>query len=164
MKIEEKNGKLSIVDFDEIEAYKIASKIEQDGIDFYKSLAAKADSQQTKETLNFLIEEEKKHLKFFQNCLFPLRQDKGDLFEEDDLFKVMDYGIFIAKNSEELKAIISKPKKALEFGLAIEDKSIKFYSSCRDFVGSSASKQEISKIIREEEKHKLLLQDLLNKA
>ena len=161
MKIEEKDGQLTIVDFDEVEAYKISVKIELDGIDFYKKLAAKAVSKQSKETLNFLVNEEERHLKFFQNYLQAIRADKGDSFEEDDLFRTMDYTIFRAKSTKELKSIVGDSKKALELGLAIEDKSIKFYSSCKDFVGSQASKQEISKIISEEEKHKQLLQDLL---
>lgn len=36
MKVEEKNNKLVITDFNEIDAYKIAYKVEKDGLDFYK--------------------------------------------------------------------------------------------------------------------------------
>ncbi len=41
MKIEEREGKLVIVDFNELEAYKVASKIEKDGIRFYDNLIQK---------------------------------------------------------------------------------------------------------------------------
>jgi len=164
MHIEEKDGSLVIVDFNELGAYKIACKIEKDGIDFYKKLSGKITQDKPKEILTFLLNEEKKHIKLFEELLFKMRQKKEDGFEEDDLLGTIDYGIFQPyQDSKELENILDNPKKALKLGLIIEDKSIKFYESCRDHVSVEETKKEISNIIQEERRHKQLLEDIQNK-
>ena len=44
-----------IVDFNELEAYKISCKAERDGVDFYSKLKAKEEKPGVKETLDFLF-------------------------------------------------------------------------------------------------------------
>lgn len=147
MRIEEKEGNLVITDFNELEAYKIACKIEADGIDFYKS----------KEVFNFLLAEEQKHLKLFNELLFKLKEGREDSFEGDDLLSTIDYGIFMPVKK------INSPREALQLGIIIEDRSIKFYEFCKDRVSSNTAKKEISNIISEEHKHKELLEEMLKK-
>jgi rubrerythrin len=161
MRIEEKSGNLVIVDFNEMEAYKIASKIESDGIDFYGSLSGNTDNPKVKQTLQLLLNEENKHLKFFQEQLFAIRGKTIDGFEEDDLLQVIDYKIFMPIDSKKMKEILKDSKKALQFAIAIEDKSIKFYESCNQQVAAAQAKSEIANIVEEEKKHKKLLQGLL---
>lgn len=163
MRVEEKQGKLVVTDFSELEAYKIAVKIEEDGIGFYKKLLEKSIYNKAKEVLSFLLNEEKKHLKFFEGCIVTLRQNREDSFEEDNLLKDFDYGIFSPyKDIKELEIRIDVARKALNLGLIIEDNSIKFYSLCSEKVNSSQAKKEIAAVIEEEKKHKILLQDLLD--
>jgi len=162
MRIEEKDGNLAIVDFDEVEAYKIARKIEKDGIEFYRRLLAKTTQAKAKDALKFLLEEEKGHLEFFEDRLQELEQKAGELTEDDDLLGSLDYGIFWPyQNIEELENIVDDPRKALKLGLVIEDKSLKFYQSCQGKVTSPEVREEIANIIREESRHKKILEDTL---
>ncbi|MCM8831184.1 MAG: ferritin family protein [Candidatus Omnitrophica bacterium] len=162
MKIEEKNGKFIIKDFSEIEAYTIACKIESDGISFYTKLLEKATIENVKKTLNFLLTEEKKHLKFFEEAKFLIRKNIEDLFEDDDLLTSIDFGVFQPYQSiSELHKVLDNPNKAIKLGIIIEDKSIKFYELCKEKISTAKTKNEISNIIQEEYKHKKLLEDLL---
>ncbi len=163
MRVVEEQGKLVISDFNELEAYKIAVKIEEDGIGFYKKLLEKSFFNKAKEILSFLLNEEKKHLKFFEGCIAALRKTKEDSFEEDNLLKDIDYGIFSPyADLKDLEKKIDAARKALKLGLIIEDNSIKFYALCREKVSNSQVKKEISAIIEEERKHKIFIQDLID--
>lgn len=158
MRIEEVKGELAIVDFDEIEAYKIASKIEKDGIEFYQKLLKKlgAEDEKCEKIISFLIDEERAHLKFFEESLFRLRQKSPELTDndEDDILTSMDYGIF--------KGIAQNPHEALRSAISIEEKSVKFYTCCKGHVQSAQAKQELQVIIDEEMKHREVLRDMLN--
>ncbi|MCM8766237.1 MAG: ferritin family protein [Candidatus Omnitrophica bacterium] len=161
MKIEEKNGNLIIVDFNEFEAYKIAVQIEKEGIEFYKKLLGNTPQGRVNEIINFLVTEEQKHLKTFESLLLRLREDKEELWEEDDVLGSMDYGIFKPyKNIEDLDKFLTDPKKAIKLGIIIEERSIKFYEICRQEVSNPLTKEEIQKIIQEEYRHKQLLEDI----
>jgi len=162
VKIKTEDNKIVITDFDEFDAYKIAEKIEKDGLWFYKKVAASIENEKVKETLGFLRTEEQKHLKFFEERLFALRERKEDPLEEDDLLDSMDFGIFEPyQNIEELESVLTEPKKALKLGLIIESKVIQFYESFKKHISCVATKTEIDSIIREEKKHKLLIEKAL---
>ena len=163
MRIEEKNGNLVITDFNELEAFKIASKIEKDGIHFYEKLAGRVTSMRVRDTLNVLATQERDHLEFFEGELFKLRERQDDRFEEDDLLTSIDYGIFQPyQGIGELEKALDAPRKALRMGIIIEEKSIRFYESCRDRVSSRGTKEGLVRIIEEEREHKRLLEDMLD--
>jgi rubrerythrin len=162
MRIEEKQGKLVVTDFNEFEAYRIASKIERDGIEFYEKLSNNAGQKELKNALRFLLQEEKKHLKFFEGCLSLLREEKEDISEDEDLLSSMDYGIFKPYQSiTELENILKDSRKAIRLGLVIEDRSIEFYKNCEGKISTPVTKKEISRIIEEEKRHKELLENIL---
>ena len=164
MQIKEKNGELAIVDFDELEAYKIARKIESDGMDFYHRLQEKTDDEKLRKVLSFLIKKEREHLQFFEERLFKMREEKEESFEENDLFGAMDYGVFQPYQSmDDLDKALNNVKKAFKLAVIIEDHSIKFYNLCKDRVTSRGAKEEITKIIGEEKKHKKLFEELMAK-
>ena len=163
MRIEEKDGELVITDFNEVEAYKIACKIEKDGIEFYAKISGRVKDDKIKRTLSFLLNEEKKHLKFFEGQFFKVREREGDSSEEDDLLSSIDYGIFQPyQGVNGLEDVLKNPPRALRLGLILEDKSIKFYEHCRDSVSKEETKQEIAKILEEEQSHKQMLEDIVN--
>lgn len=160
MKIEEKNGRLTITDFNELEAYKIACKIENDGISFYGKLREGIKDPRASELIDFLIGEERKHLKLFSEWLEGL--DIEDGFEGDDLLRYIDYGIFAPyKEIKDLKDIIVEPARAIRLGISIEGKSIEFYESIKDKVSGDSTKFGLQRIIEEEKGHKRLLEELL---
>ncbi|MCF7874304.1 MAG: ferritin family protein [Candidatus Omnitrophica bacterium] len=154
MKIESSGDKFVITDFNDIEAYKLACKIEKDGIYFYKKLKENSDDKGIKEMFDFLIAEENKHLKFFEDCLYELRESEEDRDEDNDLLEGFNYGIFdFAKDIKELEKIVNTPKKALKLGELAEQRSIKFYRACQDQVSGRRVKDELENIIGEEIKH-----------
>lgn len=164
MKIEEMKDEFVITDFNELEAYKIACKIEKDGIDFYEMISRSEKNEASRKELRFLIKEEEEHLKFFEGCLFDIREKIEDKFEEDDLLGYMDYEIFQPYQSiKGLADKIEDAKKTLHLGVLIEEKSIKFYKACRDKVLSLSAKRELSNIIEEEKRHKRRFEDMLSR-
>jgi len=165
MKIQDEQGKLQIVDFNELEAYKIASKIEKDGISFYRNLVNGIKDKGAREKIQYLLSEEKKHLSFFEDCLSKAGEDTEDGFEDDDLLSYMDYGIFQPyKHINQMKDIIDDVDKALDIGIIVEDRTVKFYQACKDKVTAKAAQKELQNIIDEEEGHKELLLNMLSKA
>ena len=161
MRIEEKDGAFIIVDFNDLEAYKIARKIEKDGMDFYQDLMNLTDNEKTREALRLLIQEEEKHLKYFEDTLFDLR--KNEWFEkEDDLLEEMDYGIFPSpSHEEEAMRFLDAPEKALGMGIVLENRAIQFYEACQQRVTDEKAKRQITKIIQTEQEHKNILRDIL---
>jgi rubrerythrin len=164
MRIEEKNGELVIVDFNEVDTYRIACKIEEDGIHFYKKLLKRLKSDKVCETLKFLLKEEAEHLKLLEESLFDAEEKREDEYEygEDDLLTSIDYGIFRPyENINEFEKILDDPKKALKLGVVIEEKSIKFYELCRSEVSDPKAKENLSEIIGEEKMHKKILEEMM---
>ena len=161
MRIEQKDNNFIITDFDEMEAYRVAYKIEEKGLEFYKKLVEKVEDTKTKETLKFLIDQESDHLKFFQNCLFELRKAQEDVNEDNDLLDSLDFRIFQPYESiEDLEKVLTDFDKALKLGMIVEEKSIKFYENCQRQVSSPSAKEGIGNIIGEEYKHKALIEGL----
>ena len=161
MRIEEKGGDLVIVDFNEFEAFKIARRIETDGIHFYQKLLERSSDEKVKETLPFLLDEEKGHQLQFEKLLSELEQKKEDEFEEEGLLSGFDYGIFQPyQDIDQLDKILDTPSKALKLGFIVEDKTIKFYEVCKEHVMSDETKKAFDRIIEEEKKHKSLLEDM----
>ncbi len=162
MKIESSGDQFVITDFNDIEAYRLACKIEKDGIYFYKKLKEASENPKVKEMLDFLIKEENKHLKFFEDCLYELRESEEDRSEDNDLLDSLNYGIFdFVKNIKELEKIVNTPKKALKLAELAEERSIQFYQSCIEEVTDKKVKDELENIIAEEIKHKKQFQQAL---
>ncbi len=161
MRIEERNGELTVVDFSEFTAYRIACKIEKDGIKFYRKVSSGLENAEAREMLEFLIEEERKHLKFFEDCLLSAREGGEDDSEDDDLISAVDFGIFQPyQNMADLEKAVKDTRKALQLGMVVENKSIKFYEACLKNVSSPDTRREIGNIIEEEKRHAELLKGL----
>lgn len=162
MKIKEHEGKLVITDFDEIEAYEIASTIEKEGIRFYVKLKNQQKDAGIRQMLEFMVQDERKHLKFFESALDNLKAKLERDDEDNDLVTSFDFGIFQPYASmENLKDIISDNKKILKLGLASEKRAIDFYSECKNKVNSETTKKELEKIISEENRHKSLFEKMI---
>ncbi|MFC1808655.1 ferritin family protein [Candidatus Omnitrophota bacterium] len=161
MKIEERGNELIIIDFDELEAYKIARKIENEGINFYKKLVANAKDEEVKKKFQFLLNEEYKHLEFFEERIKALNSEEEG-FEEDDLLTCFDYGIFQPyKAIHDLPEHIDDVKKSLRLGLIVEENSVKFYQQCYAQVTSDKVKTELLIIAEEEMQHRKLIEKII---
>jgi rubrerythrin len=163
MKIEEKDGSFIITDFNESEAYKIASKIEEDGISFYSQVLAQTQNPQVKEKVQYLLEEEKKHLKFFQKRLYEISESKCDANDEDNLLSYMEYEVFKPfREAKDLPESIKDAKTALNIGIIAENSSINFYLALKEQVSSFETKEELAQIIEEEKRHREIFERLLS--
>jgi len=162
MKITMQNDTMMITDFCEFEAYRIALSIEEQGLHFYQKLLECIQKDEVKSMLKFLIEEEKKHLTFFENALTDLRQEREDTDEDNDLVATLDFGIFMPyEEMKDMSQVIDNVEKALQLGILIENKTVTFYQTCRDHVVSEDTKKELDHIIDEEKRHKELFQKIL---
>lgn len=102
MKIVDQDGKLVVTDFNEEEAYQIACNIEKEGIRFYKKLKTKQTDAKVREMLDFMINDEEKHLKFFESARNELQKQMDVEVEANDLIMSMDFGIFQPYESIEI--------------------------------------------------------------
>lgn len=163
MKIEQKGDEFVITDFDELETYKIAAQIEKGGIEFYENLLESVGDAGIEDKIKFLINEERKHLKFFEGRLYEIGKGKEDGFEEDNLLSYIEYGIFdFYKSIKDMGDVISDVKKAMQLAIFAEEDSVRFYKACGNKVTSPKTKDELQVIIEEEKKHKALFEKLLN--
>ncbi|MEI6633962.1 MAG: ferritin family protein [Chlamydiota bacterium] len=165
MRIEERSGALVVVDFDDLEACKIAVRIERDGMAFYEALAGRMTAAAARGSILSLASQERDHLEFFEGELARLRATKEDAFEEDDLASSLEYGIFAPYR--DLAVALESPRKALRLGQIVEERSVQFYEACRGRVASDETKRQLDRIIAEERLHARRLkemQDALPKA
>jgi len=164
MKIDYIKNQIVITDFDSLEAYKIARRIEKDGIDFYQKLQSQNLSADITQALGFLLSEEKRHLKLFEDKIFELRKDTVDGFEEEALVDFADSKVFAPFDSlKNLDKYINDKSKALKLGTAIEKNSINFYQACLNNLQTNAAKRDLEFLLKEENSHLAILENLLNK-
>ncbi|MBN2482961.1 MAG: ferritin family protein [Candidatus Omnitrophica bacterium] len=157
MKITIQHNTLSITDFNEFDACRIGLAVEKQGIRFYEKILECVQNEEVKPMIKFLIEEERKHLTFFENALTELRREKEEPCEDEDLFSSMNFGIFEPyQEMKEMCTVIDDIERALDLGIIIEERSIAFYRACRDQVSSVRTKEELDRIIDEEKRHKEL--------
>mgnify|MGYP000195898769 CR=1 FL=1 len=162
MKIEEINGNLSVVDFAEIEAYKIACAIEKEGMKFYKKLHTSSAYEKVREVLDKMIKEEEKHFKYFSTLLQEAKKIGTDNLEEDNLLQHMDYGVFQPyKSIAELDVVLDKPSMALKLAKKVEEKSVQFYKMCLNNLKSQDAKNAVKKILDEEIAHGQMFAEML---
>ena len=148
----DKDGKIAITDFSPAQSYKIAVRMEKDGIDFYRGLLAQIRDAQTKHEIEFLIDEEKRHLEIFQGLLERAKEAGIDDFEEDDVVDYMKSRVF--ESAE-------RRRTALEEALNMERRSIVFYEGCLYHAKDAAAQEAFKKILEEEKKHQVKFAQLL---
>lgn len=157
------SGEVEIYDFNPVEALEVAVKIEEEGINFYTSLTKAVEDDETKNGLQYLLNEEKEHLKFFETQLERARGVAEDGFEEDNIFSYLEPGVFqqfreIKTNS---KSVLADPSKAIKLGILVEEDTVKFYRAILKNTGSDEGREAWEKIIDEEVKHKDKLTKIL---
>jgi rubrerythrin len=156
------DGTIVITDFNELQSYKIARKLEKDGMEFYSSVLAQSHDDDLNSAVHYLLEAEKDHLAFFQDRIDAIQADDADGFEEEDIADFINANIF-SESDHTLRENIdfSKPFSALAYGLRIEIRSIAFYSALLENTRDEKGRMAFEAIIAEEEKHKATLQEFL---
>ena len=162
MRIEEKNGQISVADFNEFQAYKIACKVEQDGVGIYNYLNRRVEEPALRDMFAFLSQQEEEHYRYFKKRVDDLvrenRKEKNEKY--DNLINLMELKIFPSyQDIIKLAESVDNEKDLLVMAIDIESKSISFYEACRENIDSPDIKKELEHIIEEENHHKELLQE-----
>jgi rubrerythrin len=155
MKIQCTNGEISVHDFNQVEALKIARHLEKEGISFYRSLLKVTRDQKVKEVLTYLLSEEEEHLALFEKMLYELERRGEDLLDEDDtLADVVSSGVFPSPGQmQDLDEILRDGERAITLGADMEKRSLMFYLSILKHNEDETGRAAIKKVIAEEERH-----------
>lgn len=155
-------GEVLLSDFNALQAYKIARKLEKDGIDFYSKVLETSGDKELNSAIKYLIESEKDHLSFFQARISQLQAEAVDGFEEEDVTDFIDSSIFRPEELAQRESIdFAEPESALNYGVIVETKSVSFYSAMLENVTDEAAREAVQAIIAEEKKHLATLRSLV---
>lgn len=149
----DKTGKIIISDFSPAQAYKIALRMEKDGMDFYHDLLRQVKDTEAVHEIEFLIAQEKLHLETFAALLGQAREGSGDAFEEDDIVDYMNSKVFDVSKEKEEAARMQHRHTALEEALDMERRSIVFYEGCLKNTKDQDAAAAFKKILEEEKSH-----------
>lgn len=159
MKIEYKGDEIIISDFKPVEAYKIARKLEVEGIGFYDQFlsASAANSENTRRAIEALISEEKKHFALFNQKV----EELAGPFEDESAVDAIDTNVFGTYGEPaDLISIVKDRRKSLQIGMLFEKRSINFFKICLEKTTDASTKSAFENIIKEEEKHFQTLKEL----
>lgn len=159
MKIEYKGDEIIISDFKPVEAYKIARRLEVEGIGFYNLFlaASAASSDDTRKAIESLLAEENNHLKLFNQKV----EELAGPFEEESAVDEVDTKVFGTYGEPaDLISIVKDRRKAFQVGMLFEKRSINFFKICLEKTTDVSTKNAFENIIKEEEKHFQILKEM----
>lgn len=157
----DKSGKIVISDFSPVQAYKIALRMEKDGMDFYRDLLKQVKDAEAIHEIEFLIAQEKIHLETFEGLLERVREASGDAFEEDDIVEYMNSRVFDRSKEKEEAVKMQHRHTALEEALDMERRSIVFYEGCLENARDPGAAAAFKKILEEERAHQATFAQML---
>lgn len=160
MRFEMENGELKAYDFNELESYKIARHLEEEGVKFCSEKLKSTDNEDLKKVLSFLLNEEKRHRKIFEDRISEIKDKSEDGFEEDDISDVISSGVFNSLGGDLSKRDSGAYMEVVETGIIFENRSIVFYGMCIKNTQNESGKNALREIVSEEKKHLELLQSL----
>ncbi|MCX5726589.1 MAG: ferritin family protein [Candidatus Saganbacteria bacterium] len=159
MKIYTREDKVVIADFSEVEALRVALKLENDGIKFYLKAAQIAKEPEIKDVFKKLAAEEQKHVEVFQKYLQKIINEKKLEMEvepgyEESFFDYVETGVFAdLMDMEKTLGRMKCASDVVNFAEGVEMASINFYKAMFDKTENAAGKANLKNIIEEEQKH-----------
>ena len=141
------------------EVYQFAVSIEQGGFEFYEKLIQATDNTRVKNELKFLRDEEARHKAFFQEEL--RKKGRAEAALGSALAGVLQEEFVRPMDDFYRSAKISNTVEALRFGIALEQKTIDFYTDLRRQAKDPAFLKDLDAVIAEEKKHKQKLNIIL---
>jgi len=164
MKVDFSGDEIKIFDFDELEAYRIARKMEQDGLHYYSRMKKEALEPEILEVIEMLIEDERDHLRLFERRVEELAlkhkvEDEGETLADIVDSKAMD----ILKDTTRVAEILCDSQEALRLGASVEKRSIAFYNEILRSTEDRTGKAAIEELIQQEQDHLEKLNKLLGR-
>jgi rubrerythrin len=143
---------------------KSAINIEKFGIRYYTALSLAVDSQDAKELMKYLINAEESHQRFLEN-VFNKQKDIGDDAKRPLPLDNLDEDGRLAIFSEPLDEVDPAEvgvEEALNYGINVEEKSIKFYNSALKIINDIELKNTLQDLVKFEHEHLDLLKENLD--
>lgn len=150
-------------DFKASEIFEIAIQVEKHGEKFYRHAATICDDEKIKEMFEFLANEEVKHRKTIDGMLSkiehyePPEKYPGEYCEY--LTAYAENQVFSDKEFDEKMKEIDTVADAIEFAIEKEIQSILYYLEMRNLVPEGPQRKEIDRLVEEERRHYLRLNE-----
>lgn len=147
--------------FSASEVIRFAVRIEENGEEFYRSIAKKFKDGKIVETFNSLADQEIEHKKTFQEILSTVEDYKPAESYPGEYFAYLKaYVDGLVFNKEKKGRIAVKKmktvKETIQFAMGMEIESILYYLEAKNLVPDSP-KKIIDRIVQEERRHYLNL-------
>lgn len=164
MKVDFTGDEIEIFDFDELEAYRIARKMEEDGVYYYSRMREEVLKPEIREVIEMLIKDERKHISLFEKKVEELAREHNVLDEGETLADIVDSKVMdILKDPKLVADILCNPQEALKLGISVERRSISFYNEILQNTRDKTGRAAIEGLIGEEREHLEKLQALMRK-
>ncbi len=124
-----------------------AIRIEEEGIEYYSKSAERITDENGKQTLLFLVEEERRHKNFFESMLSSKGKDPGALKD------LVVPRIFPEHHDYTKNENTSVDQEILKRAMGNEKRSIEFYESSLNTAEEEELRSGLQTIIKEEEQH-----------
>ncbi|MGR3219462.1 MAG: hypothetical protein ACUZ8H_06545 [Candidatus Anammoxibacter sp.] len=156
MKFDMVGGEIKIYDFNALQALKIGRRLEVEGIDFYNKvlLCGIVVDATIKDGIEFLIQEEKRHLALLETKIEEITEGEEDGFEEEDLEDFLNTNVFSdINNLKDKNGSFGNLQKTIEFGLEIENRSIMFYKALLVHIDDKSGREIVEELVSQESDH-----------
>jgi len=142
------------------EVLKLAIRVEVNGKAFYSAMESKVNDDKLKSLLNFLAQQEKEHIKIFEDILSGLKEgDIAEVYagEYESYLKALAGECVFTQNMVEKKTEegFSTPVEIFDFALRIEKDSIALYTEMKNNL--LRNQTSLDKVIGEERRHFVLI-------
>ncbi|MGR3317753.1 MAG: ferritin-like domain-containing protein [Candidatus Anammoxibacter sp.] len=164
MKFDIIGEEIKIYDFNALQALKIGRRLEIEGIDFYNNALISGDVvDAVKDGLEFLIQEEKKHLTLLEDKIEEITAQEEDGFEEEDLEDFLNTKVFSdINNLKDKNEGFNNLQETIAFGLKIENRSIMFYKALLGHIDDKSGRAVVEELVSQESDHLQKLNTLMN--
>jgi rubrerythrin len=144
----------------EDEVYRVGMCIEEAGLDFYTTMADRADDAATKRVFKRLAKDEKEHLAFFESLELKTSRGMGsgpvevDIDTSKYVCALVDGGIFTSLGQMETLARRKfNAEKALELALQVEKDAVLYYTEAHSATKKRSTRQALARLVEEEKRH-----------
>ena len=151
--------------FNAYEALRIATEMEQDGLAFYEALAGAAKNEKVRKLSERLAEEEKDHIRRFQEMIDAERLDNAWSLDElqlldDYLNATVKRGVFPGKAAAaKIGECVANLSEALLLAIHMENMAVEYYSKLHDTCTYDTGKKAFAQLVKEEKKHAASLEE-----
>jgi len=149
------------------EVVELGIQIEENGRDFYKTLADQARDIKLRELFGFLSHEEEKHIAVFKGILKEGSLGKGLSVSSDEYLAYMNSlasnYVFTKENTGKSVALsVKSQEEGIEKAIGFEKESITFYEGLRKIVPGK-ERSSVDFLIEQERTHLNKLSGMLNR-